>query len=128
MASSHKEIQSQLVLYAKSLLERTLDGQIEWRPTDDNSSFRFSGKNSGAIIHEADDMFAVRGRKQYTLSILNSDGISVADLETDTPNRLENTSRPAADWNDDLEELFNAAKRIALKVDEVLKVAFDDLP
>lgn len=127
MAKSHEEIQDQLVQYARQLLASTLDGRVEWKTTERERRFHFAGTQTGAYIENVDDHFALNDRRSYMLSLLNKDDVAVAELKSKWSSQLGMDTRSAA-WNETLEELYNAAKRIAYNVDEVLKAAFKELP
>lgn len=109
-----------ILAIAKIALERTKEKVLEWRTTDDEESFIYSGESTSLVVAR------VRGPQPYEFRILNQRGTeigSVAPKENDV-------WMPDADRSPDfaiIEELYTLARRSALRVDETLKAALREL-
>lgn len=90
------------------LLERTDEGRVNWKTTADERTFLAAFGNASVTIRGYTD-----GRP--TLSILNNAGVEIETLDGDEPSGRE--------WHQELNELYQKARRVALGVDSQL----DDL-
>jgi hypothetical protein len=106
------------------LLRQTEAGAIEWRTTDDEEAFLYSGSKGSVLSRRYLDR--QEDSWYYTLSVLNSRGTEVDKLEEDWTRDAAN--KPLhQEHNTMLEALWNAARRSALKIDEVLDELMEEI-
>ena len=110
--------QSVLHDLAKRLLAQTRDGRVTWDISDPRGAFVHT-RSAGTVIIESRDR---DGSFPYRLTILDPDGTAVEQLNTSPPRASFVT-----EWDDTLSDLYEAARRQAFKVDEVLHNFLDDL-
>lgn len=108
---------------ARVSLKRTREGVLDWRTTDDEAAFLFSGTSSSIIadFYPRKDLYEIR--------ILNSRGTIVESLRSREVTVDEGpwSSVEPAPWNELLKELHDAARRSALRIDEVLDETLQEL-
>lgn len=117
-------IRERLIEIARASLQRTQDGSMEWRPTDDEAAFLYSGSSTSLII----DYFPQD--EQFQLRLLNGRGTVIGTLETEWDPDLSDPTpwgKTAAPWNEVLATLHDAAKRSALQIDVLLDSTLRDL-
>lgn len=117
-------LQQRLHEVAQRLLAETLNGNVDWRTTDDEDAFLYSGSSASIII----DYFS--RNDSYSMRILNSRGTLVEELRSESaPEAPWGTSTPAAGaaWNETLSSLHNAARRRALNIDTLITSVLRDL-
>jgi hypothetical protein len=120
--SSDNEIQNRLILMAQNLLKATREGKISWRLTDVEYKFIYAGTRSSVTIEVSQDNFS----NETLLCLLNERGTVVDSLETGSSLGDDN-SQTAFRWNDLLEDLYQAARRVAHNVDEALESMILDI-
>lgn len=116
------KLHDRLVALARRLLERTEDDRVSWSPTDKEDTFLHSGTNASVTIRSFVDR---DGDRISTLTIHNSRGTEVESLrsdfsEADRDQWEQEIKYVPAEWNATLDALYYAARRNALKVDELL--------
>jgi hypothetical protein len=115
------ELRERLIPILGSVLEKTLNGQVDWSPTNRDDQFLSSGPNSSLRVSSwLDDELD----ENITFSLLNTRGVEVAELSSRW--NFDGESGPAS-WNSKLIELHRAARRTALQVDKVLDSVLSDL-
>jgi len=97
---------------AQKLLETTKNGEVAWAETADDDTFSVAFPTYSVSIRYR------RGYGEYTLSAHNRHGTEVKTL-TATPYPTAAGAR-MGDTGKLLEELFNMARQIGVKTDEVL--------
>jgi len=117
-----KDLQERMLVLAKNLLEATDQGKISWALTDEEQKFLYAGSRSSVTIESYRDR---DGDNVTTLSLLNSRGTTVDSLQTDYA-YIEDHSN-AMPWNDILEDLYHAARRVAHNVDEAIESMLVDI-
>ena len=101
----------------RRLVLATAQGGIEWQETDGPSSYMCMLAGPSVVISSADN----DGSFPYTLQILNDQGAVVESVRSDG-------SDPWSDDNSELVDLYNAARRKATNVEEVLDTILRQLP
>ncbi|GGK09455.1 hypothetical protein GCM10010123_44180 [Pilimelia anulata] len=112
------DVQGRLLDLAKKLRDRTRAGHIDWVTTPHSSEVTASGPNSGFTLRS---MIDSDGDEVVTLALLNPRGQRVASLECEWSGGEE------APQNEVLRELYDLAKRKALKIDELIESTLHDL-
>ncbi|HYH97271.1 hypothetical protein [Hyalangium sp.] len=98
----------------QALLEKTQNKEIKWLPTTEPLVFRIAlGDGVVRIEHGTDN----EGDRYYSATLLNRKGFVLDELTQ---------FYKSANWTL-LSELFTAARRSALSVDDVLSSMFKDL-
>jgi hypothetical protein len=106
---------------AETLLQRTLDHRIAWKIEDaEGGTFSFA-TNSARIVVEAKDQ---DGQAPFRLVLQTIEGEEVDTLEQ---YEQQGTSYKRSPWTQTLEDLFFAARRNALNIDDVLERVFKEL-
>jgi hypothetical protein len=104
----------------EALIAESKNGSLEWEPMSGQRSFTVPlRKGSVAIRHcsyEEEDW--------YEISILNDQGVEV---ETLTNSKLDEDEGWTRKWYEILQQLFDLARRKALKSDEVLSDILEEL-
>jgi hypothetical protein len=110
------------------LLKRTEEGRIRWKTTDQPDTYLFSGSASSVLASSYVDP---EGDQNVTVRFLNSMGEEAGELKTtwisdaDTWNSSHDY-QPGPN-NELLGKLFEAARRSALRIDELLGSLVNDL-
>jgi hypothetical protein len=114
------------VTIARRLLERTEGKSARWRTTDADGVFLFAGSSSSVTVEQWVDP---DGDKNHRLSLLNSSGTEVAELRSTWDGDPWNgtTNYSAGPHNSLLSALYEAAKRSALRIDDVIDGLLRDL-
>jgi len=107
---------------ATNLLEATKAGKISWALTDAEGKFVYAGSRSSVTIEMHTDRFE---GDATILSILNDRGTTVDSLQSEAT-QSEDGWIPAP-WNDLLEDLYHAARRVAYNVDEAIDSMLADI-
>jgi len=112
-----------ILTLARNLLDATKQSKISWALTDVEQRFIYAGSRSSVTIEK----FTDRWNGEITvLSLLNSRGTTVDSLETDSIKVSDEKSEPAP-WNELLDDLYHAARRIAHNVDEAIDSMLSDI-
>ncbi|MBN1460130.1 MAG: hypothetical protein JXA57_11385 [Armatimonadetes bacterium] len=119
--SREHDVQERMRLLLSRLIEQTASGKIRWSQTDREQHFLYSGSKSSVTISLEEDKF----NQRYTMALLNNNGVVVEALEDDW--EADGGDRRAAPWNDDLERLFDLARREAMGIDKLLDAALSDI-
>jgi hypothetical protein len=102
---------------AQRLLALSRSGRVEWRITDVEGAFLYSGTSAGVLLRTRPTSGTI------SLSILNSRGTVVESIST-----LELQNKPgSARYIQVLETLYEEARRTALKTDKVLEDLLTEL-
>ena len=101
------DMPEEMLLLARTLLERTKQGKIEWSVTDNDSEFLYSSTRSALLI--GGDPY----EGTYELQLLNHQGSAVATLSNEAEEEDSEIHRI-------LEELFREARNRALEIDSTL--------
>lgn len=101
----------------KRLIIATEQGSIKWEETDVATTFISVFSDGPTVqISSADG----DGRHPYVLDVANSHGTIVDSLRSSNNSDL---------WDDDdMQELYELARRDATNVDDILDVIFNELP
>lgn len=124
------ETNDRLAKIAELLLKQTRSGVAAWKPTDDEGAFYYMGSKSSLFISNSEDQ---DGDDNVRLRILNDDGIEVGELRSAWVSRdpdpwdASQRNYGPGKFNGLLEDLFEAARRSALRIDEVLDSLYQDL-
>ena len=110
-----------LVTLAKELLDRTKKGLASWEPADPDGSAFFLTTTRAQIVIESMEH---DGEPSFRLALLSHEDTEVDSIEQFT---REGDDFIRNDWSELLVQLFAAARRNALKVDEVVNSVFDEL-
>jgi hypothetical protein len=112
------EVRNRLIKLAELLLARTREGKISWTPTDDERSFLYTASGTSAMINST---VTFDGRNQATLSVLNNRGTVIEKIVNEFSLRDETGLYVGeAPWNETLDDLYQAARRDALKITSLL--------
>ena len=107
-----------VVVLSERLAEATQTGNAEWlREAED--VFVWKGDQGSVSIGSRDH----DGEPPYQLVVLNSNGEKLDELTS----QLVGDDRPA-DWNKPLADLYRAARRSALRADDVIEALIKALP
>jgi hypothetical protein len=120
--SSDDEFRDRLIGMGQTLLEATREGKISWRLTDVENKFVYAGTRSSVTIQYATDQY---DGDTIILCLLNSRGVVVDSLESGGEH-TENGVAPLP-WNDLLDDLYHAARRVVHNVDEALESMLHDI-
>lgn len=119
-----RDLQERFVTMAKNLLEATKAGKISWALTDSETKFLYAGTRSSVTI----EFYDSREGEDTILSLLNGKGTVVDSLSTEYRSSPEPAGLiMAAPWNDTLEELYSAARRVAHNVDDAIDSMLSDI-
>ena len=116
------DLHERFVTLAENLLEATRAGKVSWAITDNETKFLYAGTSSSVTI----EFYDSRDGEENILSLLNSRGTVVDSLATEY-HRTSDEAMEAADWNDTLEDLYSAARRVAHNVDEAIDSMLSDI-
>ena len=97
------EIDGRLLHLAELLLARTQADNVDWEPMSRDDSFAYTGMNGGFVI-------SLVGSDSYRLSVRDSHGNPLDGL----------ISNPYEDHHATVEQLYLAARRKALRADQVI--------
>lgn len=107
-----------VVVLSERLAEATHTGNAEWlREAED--VFVWKGEQGSVSIGSRDH----DGEPPYQLVVLNSNGERLDELTS----QLVGDDRPA-EWNKPLADLYRAARRSALRADDVIEALIEALP
>jgi len=120
--SNTDDFREQMLTMVKSLLAATKEGKITWATTDADDKYIYSGTRSSVTIEDVWDRF---GDRTTTVCLLNSRGVVVDSLQTEG-SQVDDKFVPAP-WNDLLEDLYHAARRVAHNVDDALESMMSDI-
>jgi hypothetical protein len=95
---------------------------VEWHESDRNNAFHASIGGATVVIASDDN----DGRYPYSLEILDEEGVLVDTLKSGMYEN-ENGEYPC-DWNEDLEALYDMARRSVTNIDGVLDGILNFLP
>src|SRR3954452_12561118 len=95
------------------LVEQTDSGRLEWKETGEEAKFLVSFPNYSILISEE---AGSRGFPHYVVSVVNSDGKIVDSFSDETIKFNDLGENPYGIMQD----LFNKARRRALRADEAL--------
>lgn len=117
------DLHQRMLTLAENLHEATKAGKISWALTDREDKFLYAGTKSSVTIGAFTDR---DGDNHSTLSLLNSRGTTVDSLESEFEARQDGgyAGKP---WNDLLEDLYHAARRVAHDVDGAIDSMLDDI-
>lgn len=118
-----KDLHKRMLTLATNLLEATKVGKISWALTDKENRFLYAGTSSSVTVELTTDR---DGDNHTTLSLLNSRGTTVDSIQSEYepagPDRWT-----AASWNEILDDLYYAARRVAHNVDEAIESMLTDI-
>lgn len=111
----------------RRLLFASEQGSVDWQTTDREHAFRTSvGKTPIVVASQDDD-----GAFPWTLQIMDTQGDVVDSLTSQTTTVRDATGRltkRASEWNGDLRNLYEMARRKALNIDVVVDELLSQLP
>ena len=99
-----------IIVLAERLAAATAASQVDWQ-LDGDDSFLWKRQEGKVSIGSRD----ADGEPPYELAVYNGDGVKVDQLTS----QLLANDQPAP-WNEPLAELYRAARRKALRADELL--------
>jgi len=108
-----------LIAFGELLLRQTEADAIEWNATDNENDFVFSGTKGSALVRQWRDY---DDTVMYKLAILNSRGTEVESLHSE----WESEGLPR-EHNETLERLWEAARRSALDIHQILESLMDEV-
>lgn len=106
-----------VVVLSERLADATHKGGAEWL-REGEDVFVWQGEQGSVSIGSRDK----DGEPPYQLVVVDSNGEKLEDLTS----QLVDNDRPA-EWNEPLAELYRAARRSALRADEVIQALIDAL-
>jgi hypothetical protein len=114
------DFRQRMVEMAQKLLDATRAGKITWRLTDVGDKFIYAGTRSSVTIEYDDHEYAT------ILCLLNEQGNMIDSIET---GRVQTGGNSWEDhpWNDVLEDLHQAARRVVYNVDDVMESMMSDI-
>ena len=115
---TQETVNDRLIVLCERLAAATRAGAAEWR--DEGNDTYLWHHAGGAVAIGARDG---DGQPPYELAISNADGIRVEELES----ALVGDDLPAP-WNEALAGLYRAARRSALRADEIIDALIAALP
>jgi hypothetical protein len=118
------DTQSRLAQLGDTLLKQTQAGAIEWRATDDEQAFLYRGSRGSIIVRREWNERAERSN--CFLTVLNTRGTEIESLGEGTV-KNEQGRVVAAGHNKMLRELYQHARRSALKIDEVIEGLLEEV-
>ncbi len=121
--SREQDVHDRMVELAERVLQRTLDNEIRWVETDREEQYLYPASNSGVTIERFEDQF---DGELFQMTLLNASGKSVQELSSGTVSVEQNVREPAP-WNSTLERLYDAARREALGIDNLLDQTLRDV-
>jgi hypothetical protein len=120
--STDDDLRNRMQIMASELLEATREGKISWRLTDVEDKFIYAGTRSSVTIQLTQDRFE---GDATILSLRNNRGTVVDSIETE--GKQIDDRWIAAPWNELLDDLYHAARRVAHNVDEALDSMMADI-
>jgi len=105
-----------------TLIEGSKAGRLRWEPMSVEERFSVSLSKGGIIIDYVQNR--EDGDDRYTVSVLNSYGVVV---ETFTDADLDRDEALGIRWFSEMQDLYDLARRKALKSDEVLNDLLQEL-
>jgi hypothetical protein len=115
---TRETVNDRLIVLCERLAGTTRAGAAEWR--DEGNDTYLWNHAGGAVTIGARDG---DGQPPYELAISNPQGLRVEELES----ALVESDLPAP-WNEALADLYRAARRSALKADEIIDALIAALP
>ena len=115
LAMSDSDATSRLVSLVKSMLAATLADRLQWETTDAQGTFLVARPQGSATIRSVDG----DGNAPFEFSILAQDGEVIERLKEDR--HLE------APWDEDLSNLYDAARRSAYDIDSTIDKWVNDI-
>jgi hypothetical protein len=112
------EANGRVVVLCKRLADATRAGGAEWS-RDGEDTFVWAGRPGSVSIGSRDK----DGEPPYQLVVVNADGERLDELTS----QLLDDDRPA-EWNEPLADLYRAARRSALRADDVIDAMIEALP
>ena len=106
-----------VVVLSERLADATHRGDEEWL-REGEDLFVWQGEQGSVSIGSRDK----DGEPPYQLVVVDSNGEKLEELTS----QLVDNDRPAA-WNEPLADLYRAARRSALRTDEVIEALIDAL-
>jgi hypothetical protein len=107
-----------VVVLCERLADATRAGDVEWR-RENEDIFVWQEDQAAVSIGSRDK----DGEPPYQLVVVNADGEKLEELTSD----LVDNDRPA-EWNEPLAGLYRAARRSALRADEIIQALIEALP
>ena len=107
-----------LVVLCERLAAATRGGAAEWNRGAEDTFLWTAGQGAVSIGSRDKD-----GEPPYQLVVANADGEILDELTS----QLIDDDRPA-EWNGPLTDLYRAARRSALKADEIVEALIEALP
>jgi hypothetical protein len=124
-------------------IRQTRSGAIEWRTTDDEAAFLFSGESASLLVKKHEGRMGpmpLSTVTAYKLSVLNERGVEVESLDSTfyraqlNSDELADENAPAhetrwlpTDRTISLRNLWQAARRSALRVDNILDLIITEI-
>ena len=115
---TRETVNDRLIVLCERLAAATRAGATEWQD-EGNDAYRWQHADGTVTIGARDG----DGQPPYELAIANGRGVRVEELES----ALVENDLPAP-WNDPLTDLYRAARRSALKADEIIDTLIAALP
>ena len=109
---------ARVIALCERLADATLRGATEWQHAVDDH-FTWTRAEGRVVIGARDG----DGQPPYEIAIFNPDGEKVEELAS----ALADDESPA-DWNAPIAELYRAARRSALRADEIIEALMSALP
>ena len=113
-----REENRRLIVLCERLAESTRAGRAEWN-REGEDAFVWTGEPGSVSIGSRDK----DGEPPYQLLVFNARGERLDELTS----QLVDDDRPA-DWNEPLAQLYRAARRSALRADDVIQALIEALP
>jgi hypothetical protein len=117
--SGLKDELDRLVLLCQRLVEATASRQVEWRLDEEEDDLFAWAHEAGSVSITSRDGDA---DPPYELGVYNPDREKVEELSSD----LVGDDEPAP-WNEPLAQLYRAARRSALRADDIIDAMIDAL-
>ena len=114
-------IEQRLIKLATQALNRTREGLMRWSETDDSEVYQFSGTRTSLLIER------FKYDNHFEFRVLNERGTMVERLQRYKGPDDENPWDDVSESYVLLADLHDAARRSALRIDEVITAAFTDL-
>jgi hypothetical protein len=105
------------------LLERTRAGGVRWQATDRPDAFLFSGSQAAVVIRTRDD----DGNYPFELALLDGNGNEVEKLFSHFDDPDEQPRYTATDYAQVLDDLWEAARAIALNIPALVDSLVTDI-
>lgn len=105
-----------LIKIAESFVEKTRVGKISWEETADENTFLTSFTDYSAQVSK----YYEAGQQQFRFAVVNSKGRVLESVSPPPRVRVEGARMQVNRFYKSLEELFELARRSALKVDPTL--------